>query len=229
MKKIKDDLLKEIQEIQWAHIFHDSIKDLDFLNTTSINVGRWAGNYSFFYILGRILKDFQPKSILELGLGESSKFISSFLNNCLKQTSHTVVEQDEEFIKYYKRRNTGLQASNIIHLPLQEKHTESHKFFGYRDVENIIKQKFELYLVDGPHGSDRFSRYDIVNLLSAMESNDEFIVLIDDTNRKGERDTLESVMNLLSKKNITYFHSDYQGNKTNSVVATSKYKFCTTL
>ena len=38
------------QELEWAHVFHDSIKGKPWLENLSLNIGRWAGSYSFFYI-----------------------------------------------------------------------------------------------------------------------------------------------------------------------------------
>jgi hypothetical protein len=77
IKKIKQ-LIKEnrefnrqrishLKEIEWAHIYHDSIRGIEWIQGLSLNIGRWAGNYSFFYVLNRILMDYKPKNILELG------------------------------------------------------------------------------------------------------------------------------------------------------------------
>src|SRR5690554_6195752 len=73
-----DDNKKLLQENEWANIYHDSIRGNDELQQLSLKIGRWAGNYSFFFLVHRILKDFKPKKIVEFGLGESSKFISSY-------------------------------------------------------------------------------------------------------------------------------------------------------
>ena len=72
-------ILSQTRELEWAHIFHDSIRGKECLQNLPLNIGRWAGNYSLFYLLNRILMDYKPKSILEFGLGESSKFISTYL------------------------------------------------------------------------------------------------------------------------------------------------------
>ena len=80
------------KELEWAHIYHDSIRGKKHIENLSLNIGRWAGNYSFFYVLNRILNDYKPEKILDLGLGESSKLISTYLEHYLPNSTHTIVE-----------------------------------------------------------------------------------------------------------------------------------------
>ena len=100
-KKDKKDNIAYLKELHWAHIYHDSIRGKVWLENQPLNIGRWAGNYAFFYLLNRILSDVKPKSILEFGLGESTKFISCFLKNELTETKHIVVENDKKWIEFF--------------------------------------------------------------------------------------------------------------------------------
>lgn len=225
--------LHEVQlqnkELEWAHIFHDSIRGKEWLEELPLNVGRWAGNYSFFYILNRILNDFQPKAILDLGLGESSKFISAFLNNQLLESLHTIVEQDADWVANFQKTNSLSQRSKIVCCPLVT--TEVNGFLSnvYKDFNTKIIDKFDLIIVDGPFGSDRFSRYDVVSLIERMEATDEFIILIDDTHRKGEQDTLHDIICKLKVKKLAFSIGHYHGTKSNTIIATKKYKLATSL
>ena len=96
-QKKEDVLFLQTKEIEWAHNYHDSIRGISFIETLNLNIGRWAGNYAFFYVLNRILNDYKPKKIIEFGLGESSKFISKYIEFSLKDTKHTIIEQSEEW------------------------------------------------------------------------------------------------------------------------------------
>ena len=87
------------------------------LENLPLNIGRWAGNYSFFYALHRILKDGQPTSILELGLGESSKFISTYLDNHLLSSFHTIIEQDISWMNNFKNTFHLSPRSQIHYFP----------------------------------------------------------------------------------------------------------------
>lgn len=228
-RKKQDELMLQSKELEWAHIYHDSIRGKKWLEELPLNVGRWAGNYSFFYVLNRILSEHKPKSILDLGLGESSKFISSFLDNYLLDSRHTIVEQNEMWIKSFQERVVLSKRSTIFHFPLKETEIKGFISNSYDNLKGEITEKYDLYIVDGPFGSNRYSRYDIFFLVEKFDIEDEFIILFDDTNRQGERDTLKDIIDLLNYKKIDIFMGNYEGNKANTIIATQKYKFATSL
>ena len=57
IKKIKklfvknEEVLLLAREMEWANYYHDSIRGIDFIEKLNLNIGRWAGNYTFFYLL----------------------------------------------------------------------------------------------------------------------------------------------------------------------------------
>ncbi|MBF4465659.1 hypothetical protein [Flavobacterium sp. LC2016-12] len=217
------------KELEWAHVYHDSIRGKKWLEELPLNVGRWAGNYSFFYVLNRILSDYKPKTILDLGLGESSKFISSFLDNYLLDSTHTIVEQDKNWIKEFQNRFSLVNRSNVIFCPIKEIEIKGQKSNSYDGFSEKVKGQFDLYIVDGPFGSPKYSRYDIIAKIEEFDSDQEFIILFDDTNRRGEKDTVEDILTVLRDKKIEIFTKNYIGHKTNTVIATKKYQFATSL
>lgn len=38
----------KLSELTWANVYHDSISHKPWLQALGLNVGRWAGGYSFF-------------------------------------------------------------------------------------------------------------------------------------------------------------------------------------
>ncbi|MDI1323085.1 MAG: hypothetical protein PSV36_10075 [Algoriphagus sp.] len=221
--------LAQSKELEWAHIYHDSIRGKDSLQNLGLNVGRWAGNYSFFYILNRILSDYQPKGILEMGLGESSKFISTYLTHYLFDSHHTVVEQDQDWINAFSERFKLCERSKIVHCPIVQSQLKGFPTLSYQKFEEKVTGEYDLFIVDGPFGSDRFSRFDIVSLVEKFEKGKEFILIIDDSHREGEQDTILEICSILSKKGIVYLRGDYSGVKQNTIIASEKYKFSTSL
>lgn len=220
-------LYLQTKEIEWAHIYADSIREKKYLQSLPLNVGRWAGNYSFFYILNRVLNDYKPKNILDLGLGESSKFISTYLDNYLIESNHTIVEQDQNWITAFNDKFTLSPRSKIIYLELSEKHIKGHNVNCYDRFSDQIKDNFDLYIVDGPFGSDRYSRYDIVDLVENFSVDREFIIIMDDSDRQGEQDTINDILNILRIKGVIFYIGVYTGNKQNTIIASEKYKFAT--
>ena len=220
----KENLL-QLKELEWAHIYHDSIRGKDWLDKLPLNIGRWAGNYSFFYVLNRILSDYKPNKIIELGLGESSKFVSNYLENYLFDSSHIIIEQDENWKNSFETSYKLSSRSKIVHCLIQEKEIKGFKTKMYQGLNEKINENFDLYIVDGPHGSKRYSRYDIVSLASNFNEDHQFIIVMDDTNRQGEKDTVADIKEVLKMKNISFYQGDYVGNKCVTLIVSEKYKY----
>ncbi len=222
-------LLKQKKEAVWAHVYHDSIRDKPWLTNANFNVGRWACNYSFLYVLNRILSDYKPTSILELGLGESSRMISLHLEHSLANATHTILESDPDWQIHFTRL-VDLCDRSTIHMSEPETKTiNGQKTIGFKDTAIFASQKFDLYIVDAPGGSHRFSRPDILTLLADATPKDQFIIIIDDFDRSGERETYRELRKQLSSKGIATYPEVYEGVKTVLALGTEQYKFVQSL
>ncbi|WP_295333210.1 hypothetical protein [Flavobacterium sp.] len=239
LKKIKNLIQENIKfhkahqdtlsELYWANVYHDSIRGKSALENLGLNIGRWAGNYTFFYILNRILNDYQPKKIIEFGLGESTKFISTYIENYAPDSVHTVIEQDENWRTAFLNRFRVSNKTTIKVLPLTTQKVHGFDTNSYAEIGESVNEKFDLYVVDGPFGSDHYSRYDIVTLAEKLDANDEFIIIIDDYNRKGEQQTVQVLIKMLEQKGIAIHKGQYKGLKTVLILATEQYKYIKTL
>jgi len=224
--KKQDSLLLSVQEQIWGLKFHDSIRGLKEVNEVSYFVGNWAGNYTFFYLLSRILQAYQFERILELGLGESSKFISTFIksNPASASTIHDIFEQNEDFAAHFTSKFELSKNSRLNVLATKETDVFGNKNQLFNFVKSEIKD-YDFYVVDGPIGSARFSRFDLIYILADKKKGDEFMVLFDDMNRKGELDTLHYLMNQLKERGIEASYNIYSGEKDVAVIATNQYKW----
>lgn len=187
----------------------------DWLEKLPLNVERWGYNYAFFYVLNRILTDYALKNILEMGLGESSKFVSSFLDVELLETKHVVIEPDEKFKGLYLSNNKIHPRSVIKVCPI--------KIEEYKGYQTITYNNFDLNLVDGPTGSSNYSRYDLVKIAENLDLEDEFI-LVDDYPRIGEQEPVKCMTDIFKKKGIQFYKISFSGVKQFLVVITQKYK-----
>ena len=217
-----------LKELYWANVYHDSIRGKEFLTGLSLNVGRWAGNYSFFYLLNRILAECSPNSICEMGLGESTKFINAYLDNQLNNSTHVVVEHDLQWIERVKSRSKISAATSILHLPIDQITVKDKLVNVYKDLDIQINRKFELYIADG-FSSEDYSRYDIIRLSECLETGDDFIIIIDDTNRSGEQQTVNMLIQRLSEKSIKVSSAYYEGLKGSTIITSDKYSFLLSL
>lgn len=214
-------------EIEWAHRYHDSIRGNEEIKGLGLNIGRWAGNYSFFFVLHQILINYSPKKIIEFGSGESTKFISSYNKSVDNLHTHIAIEHDKDWIENLKNK-MKYHNYDIIHNPLTEKEKNGHKYNGYQNIDDIPTDG-DLYIVDGPFGTEHFSRYDIVYIINKMKPNQQFILIFDDYNRKGEQETGQEVFNLLKEKKIIHYHHVYKGKKDQLIIGTERYKHIVTL
>lgn len=222
------EVMAQTKEIEWAHIYHDSIRGRKFLEELPLNVGRWAGNYAFFYVLNRILWEYKPKSIIDVGLGESSKFISAYLNYHLFDSKHTVIEHDPLWIEKFNESFKLSANSNIIQLPLEKKQVKGFENTFYKGFTENVRPDADLYIVDGAFGDDQYSRYDIVSIVKQFNGKSEFIIIMDDTHRKGEQQTCDDIVEILNLKGVEVSLGEYDGNKKLTVIASGKYKYATT-
>ena len=228
-KERQKKIIAQNEELLWASIFHDSIKGKKGIENLDINIGRWAGSYSFFYVLNRILNDYQPKKIIEFGLGESSKFISTYLDNYLWNSEHLIIEQDDNWKILFENKFNLCTRSSVIVLPLIKKKYKGFEYNGYEQIENTVDSKFDLYIIDGPFGSPNYSRFDVYRLAEKLTVEDDFIILIDDYDRIGEKETTEELLSMFKAKNIPVYTAIYKGLKSVKVIGTDKYKYIKSL
>lgn len=222
-----DSIGKQVAETNWANIYHDSIRGYEELEKLPLNIGRWAGNYSFFYILNRVLKDFKPKNILDMGLGESSKFISTYLKNYLPDSKQSITEHDQKWIDIFNQNYKLPNNSTIVKLELETKLISGYNVNGYKDFCQNLNEIYDLIIIDAPFGSERFSRYDIVDYIKNQSFSNDFVIIFDDTDRQGEKDTLKVVIDLLKEKRQDIFTQTLSGNKSTTII--SNLKFLTSL
>lgn len=222
-------LFRHNKELEWAHIYHDSIRGIFYFERLSLNIGRWAGNYTFFYLLNRILHDYKPKKILELGLGESSKLVSTYSANASYELQHVIIEQNEKWLESFSERFNINETSQVIVCPLIQKNVKGFEVNHYGDLSNHIGDSFHLYIIDGPYGSKRYSRYDLIYLAGLIKKEDHFIILFDDCDRRGEKDTLDDLIALFHEKRIPIFTKLYVGSKTVALVASIDNEFINSL
>lgn len=215
--------LMELSELSWANIYHDTIRDKEWLKNLSLSPYGMAANYSMLYVIVRILSEFKINSILELGLGESSKLINTYLENNSSIIKHDIIENDEEWFNFYSNKITSKSEIHVINLT--EIIIKNNKINLYNNLNESISSKYDLYIIDGPRGQNRFSRFDICLLAENFNSDDEFIILMDDSHRTGEQESIQYLLSILEKKNIIYYKKEFHGSKSQTLILTQKYKF----
>lgn len=87
-------------------------------------------------------------------------------------------------------------------------------------------KKFDFISVDAPLGVNAkiYARIDVLEILpECLEEN--FVIVIDDYNRKGEKNTVNEIEGILKEHNISYCKEIYYGEKECMVISSEKLKF----
>jgi hypothetical protein len=215
------------QEIKWAQIFRDTISNSSWLINKSFSPGRWAAGYPFLYILYRTLDMIKPKSIIEFGLGETSKITTQYYD-FFSNRKLMIIEHDKNWTEFYSE-NFG-RKELINQLDLESITINGYETKVYKNlIDNINQMKFDLIIVDAPIRTNRYSRYQVVSLAANNLINDEFVIIFDDTQRVGEKDSLNELKLVLTKNNYVFETNTYSGAKETTIICSPKYSFLLSL
>lgn len=225
-----------LKELLYANVFHDTIKGSLWLTSDlSISPGNSAIGYPALYVLYRVLNDIRPNSLLELGLGQSTKVLCQYMQS-FSDAHHIVVEHDEEWIAFFEKNfkihsNTEVMLMPIkdINIQLNDVAMDSNCTIYEGFAEKLAGYKFDFILIDGPYGfrSPLFSRIDVLKILPDCLK-ESFVILIDDVNRQGEMNTMKEMMRVLESNHIPFSQGIYEGSKdTGIIVSKDLYFLCT--
>lgn len=221
---------KHSSESVWSQVFHDAIQNSEWLLDKKFFPGRWAVGYPAMYMIYRVLENFKPKSILELGLGQSTRVIGQY-SSYNKNVKHIVCEQDSSWIEFFKRdfelpRNTKIQQLEYEYASYNDSEVRQYK--NFKSVFN--SERFNFIVIDAPLGGDlkKYSRVDVVQLMPQILE-DDFVIIMDDYNRTQERNTIEDMKTILRKNNISFVDAKFYGQKETVILCSMSLSFLTSI
>ena len=240
LNSLKNDLMninhsEEIinNELKYAFVFNDTIKNSEWLKERNFSLVNSAANYSFMYSLYRILNDAQPKNILEMGLGQTTKLTSQYAKY-FNDAKLTVLESDETWIENFSKNLEISENIQILNLDVETFEYNNTLNLRFIDISKIVEdEKYDLIIIDGPRGfivkdgKNELLDYSRSNIWQMIPSNlaDDFIIIIDDYERKGERNTMDKTKELLKENDIDIFSYTSKGLKTQHAIFSEKYRF----
>ncbi|KEZ92422.1 hypothetical protein [Nonlabens ulvanivorans] len=219
-------VIRHLNEIIWANVYSDSIRGYSFLNDLSLNIGRFACNYTLLYLTHRIVNSVKPKRVLEIGLGESTKFLSTFINHTIDDCKHFVVEHNKEWISFFPSSNL-YDCTEIKYFEVEKStYNGNYKSLNYVGFETLgCFGTYEVIIIDGPHGTKNFSRNDVLQNLEHLIDFNNFTIVFDDTNRSGELQTYKAMLKKLKTLGVKFGTTRYYGSKIVSIIYSDNYKY----
>ena len=216
IEKQKSELLEKVQNLQnkaqlqyqelnFADLLHDSTQNSPWLKDKNFALYGWAANYSFIYILFRILDNVQPTHILEMGLGQTSMVTSQYIANNKPEADLDIIENDESWIKVYEPKLAKSQNIKLHQCDIEFFDYEGEQSRKYKELNKITgDKKYNLIIVDGPFGgAQKLPRSNIVELVEHNLAQD-FIIIFDDAERSGEQNTIAQTKAKLTSLGIEF-------------------------
>lgn len=231
LDKRERETLRASNEEVWASVFHDAVIESPWLKKRTFYPGRWAAGYQLLYVLYRTLNDFQPTSILELGLGQTTRVIGQYAAYA-SECHHIVVEHDQEWIDIFTKEFELSENTEIVKLDIDKKvfndTAPTTVYIGF--AEKFKGQKFDLISIDAPFGGNEltYSRMDTLQLLPDCLKED-FVILLDDYNREAERNMIELMKKSLTEHGIRFKTGVYRGNKDTFMITSESLRFLCTM
>ncbi len=145
----------------------------------------WATkSHEFWVFLSALLHRYKPESILELGSGRSSIYLSEYA--CKQKKSFVSIDDNEEWVMANRlvARFGSLGTDNFHFVPL-----DSNGYYDEGEVKRLISQPPDFIYMDGPI-KDRSGIMKQVNTLSLCEQAD--VIIIDDIQWRSVYDQMET-------------------------------------
>ena len=223
----QNQIMKLQRENLFAQKFNNSIQDSEWLKYRNFSPGGWAVDYSFLFVLFKILNSMKPSNVIEFGLGQSSKMIHQYAS--YYKNDAVTIEHDQDWVDFFQNDKQGDYHINIKLMDMEMINYKEVETRTYAEIENYcIGNKYDLIVVDGPLGSEHYSRPQIINLAKDHLAK-TFCIIIDDTNRIGEEETVSDLFAVLESRKIEYCHKTYKSIKSFTVVCSKGLRFLTTL
>ena len=174
---------------------------------------RSAATYSYLYLLLRICTELPVRRMLELGAGQSTLVLDDLAARGSLEV--TTLEHDSDWAEHVGAR---CKHARITHAPLVRRRIRGRQAETYDAGEGVVGP-FDVLLVDGPRGRRRHSRRAALEFIEGRLG-DEFVIVFDDAERRGELDTIAEALKLLDARGTDYSTTLVRSVNSQFVIAT---------
>ena len=192
--------LNEINNNHHYDIIHP-IKTIKIYNIFNVNIFNKSNSYAacddYLSEILNITLTNSIHNILDLGSGRTSILFNTF---CNYDKLYCIEDKKEYYnqllLNYPELKNNLYLCEAIIN------DNESY----YVGLDKIINDtKLDLISIDGPYGYNILNpRKNIINIINNKQLNNNFYIIIHDTDRKGEQTLIKQIFNTLEHNNYQY-------------------------
>ena len=218
---------RNFHELNYADLLHDTICESSWLKNKTLSLFGWAANYSFIYLLYRVLDKVMPQNILEMGLGQTTKLTAQYVAHKNPSARLNVCEHNQDWINIYQSELPQSDNMTINHFDLTFFEHEGKQNDKYKDItQKFESEKFDLIIVDGPVGGGKnLPRSNILELIQNDNLANDFVIVFDDSERNGEQNTIKQTRALLQEKGVDFSEFDRNGIKNQHIITSQSRSF----
>jgi hypothetical protein len=175
-----------------------------------------AANYSLLYLILRLGTEFRPTSVLDIGAGQSTLLWAmlqrrGFVGDVL------TLENDADW-----GARIGAQVTHEVMVsPLRPTLVGRRTVMTYDWAAAKAGRRFDVIVCDGPRGTPRHSRSGVLTMLDDLPQ--DFALVLDDTEREGEQDTVALIHDRLQANKVDYAVGVLRAAKTQAVFAAGRF------
>ena len=204
------------REVVYQQLVH---RDLERLNIRApFYPVRSAANYGLFYLLLRLVQELPQLRILELGAGQSTILLDRLVASHSLQC--TTLESDPE---WFSRISDQVKSARVLNAPLEQRVVNRRACSAYDPAVLDAGARFNVLVVDGPRKNHRRSRWGCLELIEDRLE-EEFLVVFDDAERRGEQQTIAEALKLLERKGCNYATSQVRAANSQFLIATGRFR-----
>lgn len=182
-----------------------------------------AANHSLLYLISRCVIEFPVSRILEFGAGQTSVLLDRLSAKLPQRHCEiTTVEQDP----FWANRISKGVRHQVIHACLAEKVFAEETISFYESEEVNSKKGIELAIVDGPTASTRATKWNRIGAADYLKDRlaEDFIVIFDDTERRGESAGADLFARYLAARSTPYYTSTIRAEKQQRLFCSEKFR-----
>ena len=201
-----------VQELLYERLFSGGLSRLGLENRYYPTGG--AANFSLMYILLRTITELPVRRVVELGCGQTTLLFDALTE--LRDIEITTLEHDRDWAGRIQEQ----VKHRITCAELVKRSVQGHNTLVY-DTEVNSGVSPDLLLVDGPLGGSRRSRWAALQWIE-QGLGENFLILFDDAERRGEIDTIEEALKLLRDQGRTFRTRFFYGVKWQFAIAAGR-------
>ena len=143
---------------------------------------------------------------------------------------HDIVEHDPVWREFYCRIKGRITEVSKIHIVDSVKKTWNGCLYNaYADIRDVVDGKvYDVISIDGPKGSERHSRRDVLGYIPDILGS-SFCIVMHDAERGGEKATIEEIKTELKKRGVNFCVGTYPSISTVCVIASEDNQFLCSL